>query len=214
MMPAGGTFEARSLWKAPRPLNVPLTCSDSSLSASEEPRPSEPAGNSITGVRRTCGRMRLTAASTSLRPMMISSWGSEAAGRDVAQVVVEVRRGGARVLGGLVVAAQADGPGVIGIGAELLDLVSRHQPALQLQAAHRIGRELAEVIGLDGAEIALGRDMQADRLADFRSEALGQPFGAELIVHVVDAARGGILAELMDHVADVVQQRGEHRGGR
>src|SRR4029450_3921475 len=157
MMPAGGTFEARSVWKAPRPLNVPLTCSDSSLSASEEPRPSEPAGNSITGVRRTCGRMRLQAASTSLRPIMISSWGSEAAGRDVAQGVVEVRRGGGRGLGGLVGAARGGGLGMIGIGAELLDLVSRHQPALQLQAAHRIGRELAEVIGLDGAGVGACR---------------------------------------------------------
>ena len=56
--------------------------------------------------------------------------------------------------------------------------------------------------------------MQADRLADLGSEALGQPPGAQFLVHVVDAARGGILAELMDHVADIVQQRGEHGGGR
>ena len=34
MMPAAGTFDASSLWKAPRPLKVPLTCSDSSFSAS------------------------------------------------------------------------------------------------------------------------------------------------------------------------------------
>ena len=69
-MPAAGTFEASSLWKAPRPLNEPLTCSDSSFSASGAATPSEPAGSSITGVRRTCGRMRLQAASTSVRPIM------------------------------------------------------------------------------------------------------------------------------------------------
>ena len=56
--------------------------------------------------------------------------------------------------------------------------------------------------------------MQAHRLADRRAEALGQPAGAQLLMHVVDAARGGILAEVMDHVADIVQQRGQHGGGR
>ena len=33
-------------------------------------------------------------------------------------------------------------------------------------------------------------------------------------MHVVDAAPGRILAQLMDHVADIVQQRGQHGGGR
>ena len=69
----------------------------------------------------------------------------------------------------------------------------------------------AEIIRFDGAEIALGGDVQAHRLADFRPEALGQPVGAELLVHVVDAARRGVFAQPMDHVADIVQQRGEHR---
>ena len=101
----------------------------------------------------------------------------------------------------------------MGIGAEFRELVGRHLPALQLQAANGVRRELAEVIGLDGAEIALGRDMQADRLADFGAEALGQPAGAQLLVHVVEAARGGVLAQLVDHVADIVQQRGQHGGG-
>src|SRR5262245_3567217 len=148
MMPAAGTFEARSLWKAPRPLNVPLTCSDSSFSAKGAAMPSEPLLSSITGVRRTCGRMRPQAASTSLRPIMGSG---AAAGRDVAQVVIEVRRAGAWILGRLVVAAQPHRLGVIGIGAERLELVGRHQPALQLKAAHRIGRELAEIVRFDRA---------------------------------------------------------------
>ena len=106
----------------------------------------------------------------------------------MAQVVVEVGRAGARVLGFLVVAAQAHRFGVMRIGAEGLDLVGRHQAALQLQAAHRVGRQLAEIIGLDGTEIALGRDVQADGLADGRTETLGQPLRAQFLVHVVDAA--------------------------
>ena len=48
--------------------------------------------------------------------------------------------------------------------------------------------ELAEVVGLDGAEIALGRDMQANRLAHLGTETPGEPLGAELLMHVVDAA--------------------------
>jgi hypothetical protein len=46
------------------------------------------------------------------------------------------------------------------------------------------------------------------------AEALGQPFGAQFLVDVVDAAGGGILAQVMDHVADIVQQRGQHGGRR
>ena len=56
--------------------------------------------------------------------------------------------------------------------------------------------------------------MQADRLAHLRPEALGQPARAQLLMHVIDAAPGRILAQLMDHVADIVQQRGQHGGGR
>src|SRR5215831_1439051 len=167
-MPASGTFEARSLWKAPRPLNEPLTCSDSSFSASGAATPSVPAGSSSAGVRRMCGRMRRQAAATSF-----------AATGHMTQEMVEVGRAGARILGGLVVAPQAHGLGMHRIAPEFLDLVGRHRPALQPQAAHRVGRELAEIVRLHGAEIALGRDMQADRLADLGTEALGQPIGAE-----------------------------------
>ena len=70
----GGTFEASSLWNAPRPLNEPLSCSDSSLSASGAATPSAPAGSPIAGVRRTCGRMRPQAASTCLRPIIGESF--------------------------------------------------------------------------------------------------------------------------------------------
>ena len=56
--------------------------------------------------------------------------------------------------------------------------------------------------------------MQADRLADLGTEALGQPVGAKLLVRVVDAAWCRILAQPMDHVADIVQQAGKHCRGR
>src|SRR5262245_43740533 len=114
----------------------------------------------MTGVRRTWGLMRAQATSTSVRLIMgamlvdqrLVSWRSAdlrcaqthertggprsgktsapAANLDVAEVVVEVGRAGARVLGGLVEAAQADRLGVQRIGAERRDLVGRHQPAL------------------------------------------------------------------------------------
>jgi hypothetical protein len=128
--------------------------------------------------------------------------------------VIEVGRAGARILGRFVVAPEAHGFGVQRMAAEGRDVVGRHRPALQGEAAHRIGGKLAEVVRLDGAEIALGGDMQAHRLAHVGAEAPGEPLRAALLVHVVDAAPGRILAEIVDHVADVVQQRGEHGGGR
>ena len=39
MMPAAGTFDASSLWKAPRPLNVPLTCSNFELQRQRRLKP-------------------------------------------------------------------------------------------------------------------------------------------------------------------------------
>src|SRR5437763_13165437 len=207
MMPAAGTLEANSLWNAPRPLKEPLTWSDSSFSASGRRSPSEPSGSSSAGVRRTYGRMRLQAASTSLRTIMGSG---ATAGQHVTQEVVEIGRRRARVLGGFVVAAQLHGFFMLRMAAEGLDLVGRHRPALQAEAAHRIGRKLAEIVGLDRTEIALGRDMQADGLAHLGTETFCQPLGAEFLVHIVDAAAGRILAKRMDHVADIVQQRGQH----
>ena len=175
-------------------------------------RPANRRQARCTGVRRTCGRMRPQAASTSARAIMEA----QARRQDATwrRIVVEVRRFRARILGAFVVAAQPHGFGMQRIGAERLDLIRRHQAALQFQAAHRVGRELAEIVRLDGAEIALGRDVQADGLAHFRTETFGQPPGAQLLVHVVEAARGGVLAQLVDHVADIMQQRGKHGGGR
>ena len=93
----------------------------------------------------------------------------------MAKKVIEIRRRCARILGHFVVATESDGFLPVRIAAKFLDLAGRHQSALELQAAHRVGRELAEVIRFGGAEIALGRDMQANRLADVRPEAFGQP---------------------------------------
>src|SRR5258708_14406351 len=136
--------------------------------------------------------MRPQAASTSLRPIMESS---ATASRHVPQEVVEVGRGRVRILGGFVVAPQSHCLFVPRMAAEGLYLGIRHRPALQAEAAHRIGRELAEVVGLHCAEITLGRDMQTDGFADLGAKALGQPLGTKLLMPVVDAAAGRILPE-------------------
>jgi len=111
----------------------------------------------------------------------------------VAEEVVDVRSGSARVLGLLVDAAQPHRLFVQRVGAERLDLVGRHQPALQLEAAHRVGGELAEVVGLDAAEIALGGNVQADAskvvlrpLDSFRQRVYLAPLGLWL---TLDAGR-------------------------
>src|SRR5690242_10956607 len=97
--------------------------------------------------------MRLDEAPCGLDVTAADHCSNSAAGCDVAQEMIEIRRVGARILRRLVVTAQPHGFRVQGIAPEVLDLVSRHRPALQAEAAHRIGRELAEIAGLDSAEI-------------------------------------------------------------
>ncbi len=62
--------------------------------------------------------------------------------------------------------------------------------------------------------VALGRDVETDRFADLGAKPPGQPLRAQLFVYIVDAARRRVFPQLVDHVADIVQQRGQHRGGR
>ena len=47
--------------------------------------------------------------------------------------------------------------------------------------------------------------MQADRLSDARAEGAGQVAGADVLVASVDAEVGGVFADLLHHVADIVQ---------
>lgn len=62
------------------------------------------------------------------------------------------------------------------------------------------------------AEPALGIDMQAHGLGHVRAEPAAEDGGAGEFVAVVDAAQGRVVAQVVDQVADIVQQ-GRHHGG-
>jgi hypothetical protein len=78
--------------------------------------------------------------------------------------VLEVGCRRARDLRRVVVAAEPDGRGCEFRGVEVGDLVRVERPSLEPEAQPGGRRERGQVVGLDGAQVALGRDVQADRL--------------------------------------------------
>ena len=109
----------------------------------------------------------------------------------------------------LVKSAQRHGPRRSGMRGKARDFRRAHPTALQLEAAHRTGRELREVVVFDAAEVALGFDVEGDGRGDAGSEELGEvrsPGGfVRVVLREVDCARPTVEFE---QVSDVVQQRG------
>jgi hypothetical protein len=62
-----------------------------------------------------------------------------------------------------------------------------------------------EMAGLERAQVALGFDVQPDRLGDLETEPLCEPFGALLVVPVVGALEEISAGEGASEVPDVVQ---------
>ena len=84
------------------------------------------------------------------------------------------------------------------------DFEGRHRAALELQALDRGRRQLAQICGLGGAEIALGGHMEAHRLGDFRSKPFGKPPAPDLFVMSVAGPFLDVIRTLNDQVTDVV----------
>jgi hypothetical protein len=125
------------------------------------------------------------------------------------------RNGETDDLGLLVPAAYAQRPGEMRLRRERLGLGLAHRPALQLQRQDRGGREFRRIARLGRDEIALRVDMEGDRSDDRLAEMPGQKGGAHRLVLAVDAARGDVLVEPVQQMADVVQQRRDDQfGGR
>ena len=71
--PAAGTSRVSRLANAPRALNEPACCSSSSLKLEPaKARPKSAARTSITGVRRTCGRIRRSTSAIASRSRSIA----------------------------------------------------------------------------------------------------------------------------------------------
>jgi hypothetical protein len=79
--------------------------------------------------------------------------------------------------------------------------------ALQRQASLRIRRQRVVIVGLGGAEVALGIDVQPDRLEDVVVEQRAQERQRRILMYVVDAALGRRFTLVVDQMAQVVQQR-------
>lgn len=89
-----------------------------------------------------------------------------------------------------------------------LGLVVVEHAALQRKTAHRIDRELAEVLGIDGAQATLGVDVQPDRLEHGIAEQRPQERQGVVLVQIVDAALGGRLALKIEQMAEIVEKAG------
>ena len=84
---------------------------------------------------------------------------------------------------------------------------------LQRQAALRVLRERRFIVGLQIAEVALGLDVQPDRLQHARAEQAAQEGQHEVLVLVVRAAQRGRAGPVGDQVPQVVQQAGGDQFG-
>src|SRR5579862_6413129 len=137
----------------------------------------------------------------------------DAARRDF-QIMPEWRRDRTGDFGAVVPAADAKRVRGEGLRHEFLRLLPREDSALQREAALGILGERLVVVGLEGAEGALGIDVQPDRLDDGGREERTDEGDREVLVLVVDSALGRRLALEIEHVAEVVEERRGDELGR
>ena len=95
-----------------------------------------------------------------------------------------------------------------GRAMKALGLRGVEHAALQREAALRVVRQPLVVVVVGLAEIALGVDVQLDRVEHRVGEQAAQERQGEVLVGVVDAAQGRRLALVVEQVAEVVQQAG------
>ena len=95
-----------------------------------------------------------------------------------------------------------------GLGDEGRGRRAVEHAALQGEAALRVRREPPVITAVDVAQVALGVDVQLDRVEHGVGEQAAQERQREVLVRVVDAAQGRRLALLVQEVAEVVQQAG------
>jgi peptide/nickel transport system substrate-binding protein len=123
----------------------------------------------------------------------------------------EVLEGRGRASGDLrrfVPLTQPDRVGGVGLRDESGRFLGREGTALQGERAHRTGRQAREVVRIGGGQVALGGDMQPDRLGHVDIEpGREMPRAADLVLGILAALDiGAGVGE--QHAADVVQQAG------
>ncbi len=93
------------------------------------------------------------------------------------------------ILGSIIPTTQRHGIGCVRLRAETGLLFDVHRPALQHKAEDGGGAETGLVCWIDGAQIALGRDMQANGFGDRRPEPVGQQVCTEVARFICTAPR-------------------------
>lgn len=139
---------------------------------------------------------------------------ADAGQANVAQKVRNARRPCILVFGAFIEAAKTQRVLRVGLREERLCLALRHRTALKLQAQNGVRRERRHVVLVGRAEIALRRDVETDRFRNGCPKTMRKPIRAEFLVAIVDTLARRVFAQSMNHMSDIVQQRGQDHRGR
>ena len=114
--------------------------------------------------------------------------------------------------------AEAERGGEPRVGSEGRDLPRGHDAPLQGEGVARDRREPAEIVGLGGAEVALGGDVHADQPGDAHGNVRSDQRGAHVVMPSPSPARGrGRLGAVVDEARidgeapHVVEEAGQHQ---
>ena len=116
--------------------------------------------------------------------------------------------------GDFVDAPQGDGLFPDNILLEGTHLFCCHRPALQGEAYDRVIRQFVLVAALYCAKVTFRGHMQAYRFDHGRPEIALEPCGPDNFMTVVDASRRGMLARIVHHMTDIVQEGRHHQSER
>lgn len=117
--------------------------------------------------------------------------------------------GAAGLLGEVVPASEADSVLGVGEGFEGGDFGGGHGSALESEGAERFGGEGRLVHGIDGAEVALGRDVEEDGLGDFGTEEGSEFASGQMFMMAVLGFLSGEGFGRFEEVADIVEEGGD-----
>src|SRR5688572_23021415 len=178
---------------------------------------SSPAKNTTSVMSSSTSRLDLiiafqvACASAAPRTASVTSRGN---GAEHCLEVREIRRDRAGNLRRVVPEPNLHRVGSKGLADEALGVGGAEHPALELQAALRILGQPAVVVGARGAKVAFRIDMEPDGLDHHLGEMSAQERQRGVLVLVVYAAQRRRFAAVVEHVADVVQQRRAYKLAR
>ena len=119
--------------------------------------------------------------------------------------------GGTGFLGVVIPAAQLDALTVTGMSLELGNLRAGHGSSLENEALSGGCAQFAMIGGVDGAEVAFGRNMQAHGCHGLVAETSGKPVPAHVFMAVINSLIGSIVGKIVEQVANIVEEGGSYQ---